>query len=209
MRDLNNKGLIGVFEVAAIAIVAFLIGFVVFRLTSEDVKTNVQPEPEIEQVNPASSTDGPVDEETGTEADESETDSETASQVLHMTLNYKKISIDVSDSRYDDIVAELKKGDAESGSRTKYVVYSKDLLKRVNTSNDLSVTDTNGCNNVIDVYSWDNESEGAHSKNVGTANGKYVHAGFSGPCDPSSDPDLSNEMIEFRDYIVAKISAEL
>lgn len=129
--------------------------------------------------------------------------SETTSGMLSLTVNSKELTIDVGDSKYNDVVAIY---DEEKGH---YDIYSKDLLARVNTSNGAAAMSTSGCNVtvVVDSYPADDVS-GSYNK-VGEANGKFVHAGFLGPCEPTANEALNNEMYEFRDYVVVKMKTAL
>lgn len=129
--------------------------------------------------------------------------SEASKQEVTMIINSREVIVDVSDAEYDDITAEF------DNNKGYYDVYSKDLKARLDAYSAQHAPTMKGCNStvVVDTYSADDVS-GQYNK-VGEVNGKFVHTGLLGPCDPSGDSALSNEMFRFRDYFVEKMKATL
>ncbi len=155
-------------------------------------------------INPKSATET-VQTSTTTETEEVSEEDAVVPDTIDLTLNKEAISIDVSDAKYDDIVAEV---DASNGY---YKVYSKDLLTRINKSNGNPATSTTGCNATIGVYTYTAKDAVAVNETykAGEIGDESVYVGFLGPCDPSSDATLSNEMRQFNEYIYGKFSSAL
>lgn len=137
---------------------------------------------------------------------EESTTTQPSSQSVNLTIDGKRFVINVNDAKYKDIVTSLR---TEEGGRGVYSIYSKDLLARLNKSNGRVAQDTKGCNSTVEVFTMPQSDYDAgqygHFNFIGTVNSRAVHAGLAGPCDPSNNVNLSNEMFAFADYIVAKV----
>jgi type II secretory pathway pseudopilin PulG len=139
--------------------------------------------------------------ETSQQAESADETAETPQQ-LDFILNSREVTVDVSDSKYDDVETSFN----EEGGY--YDVYSVDLLARINASNN-QPADYKGCNSTVTIDTFEKDSAAGIYQSYGDANGKSVHVGFMGPCQPSSDEALNDEIFAFRDYLQGKVSEAL